>query len=157
MRLSRLQILAVLVVGGVLGYLFAQGGGPLFKQVSASPQPAAVAREGAPHQNDRERKAIRITPACCSSGALRGTLLAAAKEQQVVPQRPSKPNILVIMGDDIGWYNPSCYHRGDMGYETPNIDRIAREGACSPAGTANRAAPPAAPRLSPANHQSAPG
>jgi arylsulfatase len=40
-----------------------------------------------------------------------------------------KPNILVIMGDDIGWFNPSCYHQGIMGYQTPNIDRIAREGA----------------------------
>src|SRR5215467_10947254 len=44
-------------------------------------------------------------------------------------QAADKPNILVIMGDDIGWYNPSCYNRGDMGYETPNIDRIAKEGA----------------------------
>ena len=33
------------------------------------------------------------------------------------------------MGDDIGWYNPSIYHRGDMGYSTPNIDRIGKEGA----------------------------
>ncbi|HVE38747.1 MAG TPA: arylsulfatase [Planctomycetota bacterium] len=33
------------------------------------------------------------------------------------------------MGDDIGWFNPSCYHRGVMGYKTPNIDRIAAEGA----------------------------
>jgi arylsulfatase A-like enzyme len=40
-----------------------------------------------------------------------------------------RPNILVIMGDDIGWYNPSIYHRGDMGYWTPNIDRIGKEGA----------------------------
>ena len=40
-----------------------------------------------------------------------------------------KPNILVIMGDDIGWFNPSCYHSGIMGYQTPNIDRIAKEGA----------------------------
>ena len=40
-----------------------------------------------------------------------------------------KPNILFIMADDIGWFNPSCYHGGVMGYETPNIDRIAREGA----------------------------
>jgi arylsulfatase len=40
-----------------------------------------------------------------------------------------KPNIVVIWGDDIGWLNPSCYHRGMMGYETPNIDSIAREGA----------------------------
>jgi arylsulfatase len=39
-----------------------------------------------------------------------------------------KPNILVIMGDDIGWYNSSIYHRGDMGYWTPNIDRIGKEG-----------------------------
>jgi arylsulfatase len=40
-----------------------------------------------------------------------------------------KPNILVIMGDDIGWFNPSCYNRGMMHFMTPNIDRIAREGA----------------------------
>jgi arylsulfatase A-like enzyme len=40
-----------------------------------------------------------------------------------------KPNILVIMGDDIGWFNISAYNHGMMGYRTPNIDRIAREGA----------------------------
>jgi arylsulfatase A-like enzyme len=39
------------------------------------------------------------------------------------------PNILVIWGDDIGWYNVSAYNMGVMGYRTPNIDRIAREGA----------------------------
>jgi hypothetical protein len=50
---------------------------------------------------------------------LNGTAFAQAK----------KPNILVIMGDDIGWYNPSIYHRGDMGYWTPNIDRVGKEGA----------------------------
>ena len=38
------------------------------------------------------------------------------------------PNIVVVWGDDIGWFNPSCYHRGMMGYKTPNIDRVAREG-----------------------------
>jgi arylsulfatase A-like enzyme len=40
-----------------------------------------------------------------------------------------KPNILIIWGDDIGWYNVSAYNLGVMGYRTPNIDRIAREGA----------------------------
>lgn len=40
-----------------------------------------------------------------------------------------KPNILIIWGDDIGYFNPSCYNRGMMGYQTPNIDRIAKEGA----------------------------
>jgi arylsulfatase len=40
-----------------------------------------------------------------------------------------KPNIVVIMGDDIGWFNPSIYNHGMMGYQTPNIDRIGNEGA----------------------------
>ena len=48
---------------------------------------------------------------------------AAAQEQQ------QKPNILFIMGDDIGWMQPSIYHRGLMVGETPNIDRIGNEGA----------------------------
>ena len=39
-----------------------------------------------------------------------------------------KPNILVLWGDDIGWYNISHNNRGAMGYRTPNIDRIAQEG-----------------------------
>ena len=41
----------------------------------------------------------------------------------------NKPNILVIWGDDIGWSNFSTYHRGMMGYETPNVDELARQGA----------------------------
>ena len=40
-----------------------------------------------------------------------------------------RPNILVIWGDDIGWSNISAYHRGMLGSRTPNIDRIAQEGA----------------------------
>jgi hypothetical protein len=64
-------------------------------------------------------------------------------------QAPAKkPNILVIWGDDIGVYNLSAYNLGVMGYHTPNIDRIAREGACSPTPMRSRAAPRAAPRSS---------
>lgn len=57
-----------------------------------------------------------------------------------------KPNILVIWGDDIGLWNVSAYSRGAMGYRTPNIDRIAKEGAifsdhyAQPSCTAGRAA-----------------
>ena len=40
----------------------------------------------------------------------------------------NKPNILVIWGDDIGWFNISAYNRGMMGYKTPNIDSIAKDG-----------------------------
>ena len=43
-------------------------------------------------------------------------------------QKNTKPNILVIFGDDIGWSNVSAYNMGMMGYKTPNIDRIAKEG-----------------------------
>ena len=44
-------------------------------------------------------------------------------------QQQKKPNILVIFGDDIGYFNISAYNLGMMGYKTPNIDRIAHEGA----------------------------
>src|SRR5215471_8537155 len=48
---------------------------------------------------------------------------AAAQQQQ---QRP--PNILVIMGDDVGWFNVGAYHRGIMSGKTPNLDKLASEG-----------------------------
>ncbi|MFO0278024.1 MAG: arylsulfatase [Planctomycetota bacterium] len=70
-----------------------------------------------------------------------GLLPAAAQAQS-----PTKPNILVIWGDDIGQFNISAYNMGMMGYRTPNIDRVAREGALftdwygQQSGTAGRAA-----------------
>jgi arylsulfatase A-like enzyme len=47
----------------------------------------------------------------------------------VQAQAAEKPNIVVIWGDDIGVHNISAYNHGIMGYQTPNIDRIAKEGA----------------------------
>src|SRR6478672_1757263 len=44
-------------------------------------------------------------------------------------KKTEKPNILFIMSDDIGWFNVSAYNHGMMGYRTPNIDRLAKEGA----------------------------
>jgi arylsulfatase len=54
--------------------------------------------------------------------ALTAASVPAAAQQQ-------KPNILFIMGDDVGWMQPSIYHQGLMVGETPNIDRIGQEGA----------------------------
>ena len=54
--------------------------------------------------------------------------VSAASTPATAQQQP-KPNILFIMGDDIGWMQPSIYHRGLMVGETPNIDRIGKEGA----------------------------
>lgn len=51
------------------------------------------------------------------------------QQPQTTQQPQAKPNILFIMGDDIGWMQPSIYHRGLMVGETPNIDRIGHEGA----------------------------
>ena len=47
---------------------------------------------------------------------------------QPAPADAKKPNILVIWGDDIGTENISYYNRGMMGYQTPNIDRVGKEG-----------------------------
>ena len=57
---------------------------------------------------------------------------AAAADPAPAPataDQTKKPNILVIMGDDIGYWNVSAYNQGMMGYRTPNIDSIAKEGA----------------------------
>ena len=43
-------------------------------------------------------------------------------------EKPKQPNVLIIWGDDIGWFNVSAYNHGIMGYRTPNIDRVAKEG-----------------------------
>jgi len=53
----------------------------------------------------------------------------ALAAQPAAAQEKKLPNILVIFGDDIGWFNVSAYSRGTMGYQTPNIDRLAKEGA----------------------------
>jgi arylsulfatase len=58
--------------------------------------------------------------------------VAQAQDQQqtgTAAESGNKPNILMIMADDIGWLNVSAYNLGMMGYRTPNIDRIAEEGA----------------------------
>jgi arylsulfatase len=53
--------------------------------------------------------------------------LSIRKDYPVATKK--KPNIVMIMADDVGMWNLSCYHRGMMGGSTPNIDRLAREGA----------------------------
>src|SRR5262245_58173003 len=64
-----------------------------------------------------------------AASALAGALPAErALAQQAQTPGGRRPNILVIFGDDVGLTNVSAYSFGLMGYRTPNIDRIAREG-----------------------------
>jgi arylsulfatase A-like enzyme len=64
--------------------------------------------------------------------ALLGATLVLGLAAFIVPataQTTDKPNILIIWGDDIGGFNISAYNQGMMGYRTPNIDSLAKEGA----------------------------
>jgi arylsulfatase A-like enzyme len=74
-----------------------------------------------------------VAAAAMTSGALAQAQKAAPATAPAAPATPAapsgrKPNILVIWGDDVGIANISAYSNGLMGYETPGIDRIAREG-----------------------------
>ena len=95
-------------------------------------------------QHEKDRKKARTngavsrrdmllagTSALATAGVLSAAQVSPAQAQLPAPAAPGgrRPNILVIMGDDIGYWNISAYSRGMMGYRTPNIDRIAKEGA----------------------------
>jgi len=81
--------------------------------------------------NPKWRETLRIIKPRQLSGAMAAVLalciLTGTSDTLFAQQK--KPNILVIWGDDIGQFNVSAYNMGMMGYKTPNIDRIAKEGA----------------------------
>lgn len=75
------------------------------------------------------RTALLGATALICAAALTPAVAQAPAQTPAPAQAPSRPNILFIMGDDIGIMQPSIYHRGLMVGETPNIDRIGQEGA----------------------------
>lgn len=117
------QIACVAGLGMLLGYSAASGrmmptscGGRTVESTDAA---APLASGGEP------------CPNCCTPPT--PLMLAALREQNrrvadAAARSGTKPNICVIWGDDIGQSNLSCYSHGLMGYRTPNIDRIARQG-----------------------------
>ena len=75
---------------------------------------------------------FEVLPPKLVKPALKADVLLTAHNSAVEQKAAAsgkKPNILVLWGDDIGYWNVSAYNRGGMGYRTPNIDRIAKEGA----------------------------
>lgn len=64
----------------------------------------------------------------CSASLLMVLGLTTAPVQSTFAAETSKPNVVVIMGDDIGWFNIGAYHQGMMAGRTPNLDRMAAEG-----------------------------
>ena len=93
------------------------------------------AKDGQSRETNVSRRNVLLAGTTLAAAAIApaGSVQTAQAQQRTAQAQPApsgrKPNILVIMGDDIGWFNPSIYHRGDMGYWTPNIDRIGTEGA----------------------------
>jgi arylsulfatase len=124
-RRTTYQAITVLIVGAGFGYLAASSDGLPFGYARAT----AVSQPG-----NSETRLGAAAPGACSDGAGKATLLAANFSAGLVHSSNAqpvakKPNILVIFGDDIGIPQISAYTQGLMGYRTPNIDRIAREGA----------------------------
>jgi arylsulfatase len=153
-----MQFVAVLALGAALGFVVASGdlltSRTADAAIDADPTGAALnatySIAGSTSGDDCENSV------CCSDTSRRELLLAHADIDlpsdsppvQFVAQAKSKttttttqksgktnsgaarkPNILVIWGDDVGYWNISAYNQGMMGYKTPNIDRIAKEGA----------------------------
>ena len=110
--------------GAVIGYFAATSRIEPVKSAEATEPQSTNVVKSAPSPGKRE---VRNADAIRRQDELRlvsHNQVATAKAAQT----GKKPNILIIWGDDIGWNNPSAYNRGMMGYSTPNIDRVAKEG-----------------------------
>jgi arylsulfatase A-like enzyme len=85
-----------------------------------------TAPRAARHPTPERKENMRHTRTAVAALAAAAMLLALGAAPAAAQ---TKPNILIIWGDDIGQFNVSAYNMGVMGYRTPNIDRLAREGA----------------------------
>ena len=116
MNRTRLSAMALIAAGAALGYVAGSvdlGSFPL--AFAASPADGPSIPVG--HKDT------------CSEGGNKGLLLAhAGGVKGDAAAADSKPNIVVIMGDDVGWFNIGAYHRGMMAGKTPNLDRLAAQG-----------------------------
>ena len=92
------------------------------EQPAAAAAPQEAAPQAAPVQAQGEDLTLR------PAGKRSAQALVKTEDVVNAAKGGKRPNILVIMGDDIGYWNISAQNRGMMGYETPNIDRIANEG-----------------------------
>ena len=135
---SKFQMLAVLAAGALLGYLVATGSVRLGGFATASPAANGATSPPAESSPLAGSSLVHDEPAsaCCLTGRTEELLLAQADTQlaQAAAQKSpaagsgKKPNIVFIMGDDIGWFNVGAYHRGMMAGRTPNLDKLAKQG-----------------------------
>ena len=129
MRIGSIQSVACMGLGALLGFVVATTDMAPASRANGVRHPVRpVAAETCVSDPDVSQ------PSCCSGRPASSVLLAQADAKTTAAQADptasgKKPNIVVIMADDVGIWNISAYHRGMMGGRTPNIDRIAKEGA----------------------------
>ncbi|MFI5455737.1 MAG: arylsulfatase [Isosphaerales bacterium] len=123
MNRNRLSAIALIALGAVLGYVAASSDDQFLRPATAANPPASPAVG--------EKRGV-----CCSEGGSATILLAGAATSETSTSgreaqdaaSAKKPNIVVIMGDDIGIWNIGAYHRGMMAGRTPNLDKLASQG-----------------------------
>ena len=126
-RNTKVQMAAVLAAGALLGYLAASGKLNPLSWAGQSQSPGTVT-SAAPSDSGSGDK-----PSCCE-GVNKCQLMAMGNTRDKTvftaaqKNNGKKPNILFIMGDDIGWFNIGAYHRGMMSGKTPNLDKLAAQG-----------------------------
>ncbi|TMQ32722.1 MAG: hypothetical protein E6K70_16995, partial [Planctomycetota bacterium] len=113
LRNGRSQAILFAGLGILMGYAAATGGLHLDKFVRA----ADVDKNRTAGERDSFKPVTEPFPACCQIGGAKAQALAQLATHNTAvaartEQSGKKPNILIIWGDDIGWFNPSCYHRG---------------------------------------------
>lgn len=123
---SKFKTLVVMAAGAVMGYVAATGGTSSLSRATAAPAASATVKQ-TPTQTACCDAKLDRTLALADAVAEANTLALAQVEKAT--KAGKKPNILIIWGDDIGYWNVSMNNQGMMGYKTPNIDRIAKGGA----------------------------
>ncbi len=113
---TKLHMMLMLAAGTMLGWCAASGKIPTFKSATAAP-PSADANAVSPPTSECD--------GCCSDGLSQVSARTAARAQD---KSGKKPNIVFIMGDDVGMWNIGAYHRGLMAGRTPHLDKLAKEG-----------------------------
>ena len=109
---KRFHVPIVLAAGALLGYFAASGGVRFNGAATASPTPA----ESAQVEQQQAPAQVTVLPE------------RQAKPRILAQRQGKKPNIVFIMGDDVGWFNIGAYHQGVMVGRTPNLDRLAAQG-----------------------------
>jgi arylsulfatase A-like enzyme len=124
MKRSILQTMFTIGLGAGMGFIGA---------VARLDIPYSALAAGEPGSRSPQAGACPEGKTCCSQRTSRTGLLSVATTallpgSTAAVQAGKKPNIVIIWGDDIGQSNISAYSMGMMGYRTPNIDRVAKEG-----------------------------